>query len=201
MLKFVLASESPRRKKLLSSIGIKFVSTKHCYKEPKKIRTVSHPAKFVQHLALKKAQSVQKKFKDYIIISADTIVVLRKEFIGKPNNVSHAKQILSQLSGTKHKVYTAICLLYPKKNLKFCDYDVSTVYTRKLSKQEIEIFSKKHLDKAGAYAVQEKNDAFVKKIVGDYYNVVGFPIHLFLKLLLKMFEMVIKKVIMLSSNC
>ena len=190
LINFVLASESPRRKRLLSAIGIKFISTKHCYKEPTEIKTIKEPAKFVKHLAIKKAESVQKKFKDYIIISADTIVVLNKELIGKPDNVEHAKQILSKLSGTMHKVYTGICLLYPKKNLKFCDNDVSTVYTRKLSEKEIHDFSKKHLDKAGAYAVQEKNDAFVKKIDGDYYNVVGFPIKLFIKLLFKMYEQI-----------
>lgn len=187
-LKFVLASESPRRKELLSYLGIKFVSTKHFYNEPRKIKTISHPAKFVQHLAIKKAESVKKKFFDYIIISADTMVVLGKELIGKPKDVCEARKILSKLSGTKHKVYTGICLYYPIKNLKFCDYEVSTVYTRNLSKKEICDLSTKHLDKAGAYAVQEKNDRFVKKIVGDYYNVVGFPIKLFLKLLDKMIK-------------
>lgn len=186
LIKFVLASESPRRKKLLSSLGVKFVSTKHLYKEPTKIKTVSCPSNFVRLLATKKALSVKQKFKDFIIISADTIVVLNKELIGKPDNPEHAKKILTKLSGTRHKVYTGICLLYPKKNIKICDYEVSTVYTRKLSKEEIIKFSKKHLDKAGAYAVQEKNDAFVKKIDGDYYNVVGFPVKLFIVLLSKL---------------
>lgn len=192
MLKFVLASQSPRRKKILSTLGLKFVSVNHRYKEPKKIRIISCPKKFVQHLAIKKAESVKKMFKEKIIISADTIVVLNNEIIGKPNNVKHAQKILTKLSSTKHKVYTAICILYPKKNIKVCDSEVSTVYTRKLSDEEIIKISTKHLDKAGAYAVQEKNDAFVKKIVGDYYNVVGFPVELFLKLLSKTILKIIK---------
>ncbi|MFQ3675108.1 MAG: Maf family protein, partial [Endomicrobiia bacterium] len=187
-----LASESPRRSEILSKLGIKFISTKHLYNEPRIIKKVSSSAKFVKHLAIKKAQSVQKKFCNKIIISADTIVVLNKELIGKPRDVFHARKILKKLSGTKHKVYTGICLLYPKENLKFCGYEVSTVYTRKLSEEEIYDLSKKHLDKAGAYAVQEKDDAFVKKIVGDYYNVVGFPVKLFKKLFNKLLKEVKK---------
>ncbi len=184
--KIVLASESPRRKELLASFGVEFISTKHLYKEPIKLKAVSCPSRFVKFLSIKKAQSVSQKFKDFIIISADTIVVLNKEIIGKPKNVKNAEKILTKLSGTKHKVYTGMCLLYPKKKIRVCDYEVSTVYTRKISKEEIIKFSKKHLDKAGAYAVQEKEDLFVKKIDGDYYNVVGFPIRLFIKLFFKL---------------
>lgn len=187
-MQLILASESPRRKQILSSLGLKFICIKHLYKEPKKLKKISHPAEFVSHLALKKAQSVVKKFPDSIIISADTIVVLGNEIIGKPKNEKEAEEILTKLSGTKHKVYTGLCILWKNENICLCDYDVSTVYTRRLSKQEIEILSKKHLDKAGAYAIQEKKDAFVKKIVGDYYNVVGFPVELFIKLLSKVID-------------
>jgi septum formation protein len=185
MLKFILASNSSRRKQILSSLGIKFISVPHRYKEPK-IKNHHLPEKFVEEVAINKAKSLKKEYNDYVIISADTIVVLNNEIIGKPKDHKEAEEILIKLSNTKHRVYTGLCLYYPKKNLLFSDVEKSTVYTYKLEEEKIKELSKKHLDKAGAYAVQEKNDRFVKKIIGDYYNVVGFPVFKFLNLYKKL---------------
>ncbi|MEN3014032.1 MAG: nucleoside triphosphate pyrophosphatase [Endomicrobiia bacterium] len=182
MTKLVLASSSQRRKEILSLLGFNFSIDKHKFNEPK-VRFHNSPSKFVEKIAVEKAKSVAKFYKDKIIIAADTIVVLNgKEIIGKPQDELDAQNILRKLSGTKHEVLSGLCLIYPKKKLLLSGVEKSIVFTRKLSETEIRKISKKHLDKAGAYAVQEKKDRFVKKIIGDYYNVVGFPVFLFLKL-------------------
>lgn len=181
MLELVLVSSSARRVEILSMLGFKFSVYRHKFKEPK-IKNHPDPKKFVKDIAIKKAKSVANMLKNKIIVTADTIVVLKNEIIGKPKDVNDAVKILEKLSGTRHKVYTGVCIYYPAKKIILSGVESSTVYTNKLSKEKIKSIAAKHLDKAGAYAVQQKDDMFVKKIVGDYYNVVGFPIFLFLEL-------------------
>ena len=188
MNKLILASESPRRKELLRKAGVSF-SVLPSHIEEKTIKKMPHA--IVKDLALQKAIAVGKKLKDGIVIGADTIVVYKKHIIGKPKNNNEAIKILSTLSGTWHSVYTGIALFEPKTGRLMCSYDVSRVKIRKLTRQEIVGVSGKHLDKAGAYAVQEVEDAFVEKIVGDYNNVVGLPVKILAKML-KGFGVVIK---------
>jgi len=190
-LKIVLASSSDRRKEILSKLSFNFIVDNHTYDEPK-IKNHHNVKNFVKQVAEAKALSLKEKYKDAIIIGCDTIVVLNNEIIGKPKDDNEAEEILTKLSGTKHKVLSGLCLYYPKKNLKVSGVEESTVYTNKLTQQQIKNLAKKHLDKAGAYAVQEKNDKFVKKIVGDYYNVVGFPVKLFLKLYSKIVNKILQ---------
>jgi septum formation protein len=190
-LKIVLASSSDRRKEILSKLSFNFIVDNHTYDEPK-IKNHHNVKNFVKQVAEAKALSLKEKYKDAIIIGCDTIVVLNNEIIGKPKDVKEAEEILTKLSGTKHKVLSGLCLYYPKKNLIVSGVEESTVYTNKLTQQQIKNLAKKHLDKAGAYAVQEKNDKFVKKIVGDYYNVVGFPVKLFLKLYSKIVNKILQ---------
>lgn len=135
------------------------------------------PEKLVMKLALMKALAGAKNFSQGIAIGADTIVVNKGHIIGKPKNYTQAEKILKELSGTMHKVYTGVALVDCTNTArKSVDYEVSGTQMRKLSKDEIKLIAKKHLDKAGAYAVQEKNDLIIKKIYGDYFNVVGLPI-------------------------
>jgi septum formation protein len=190
-LKIVLASASDRRKEILSKLSFNFIVDNHTYDEPK-IKKHHNVKNFVKQIAEAKALSLKEKYKDAIIIGCDTIVVLNNEIIGKPKDVEEAEEILTKLSGTKHKVLSGLCLYYPKKNLIVSGVEESTVYTNELTQQQIKNLAKKHLDKAGAYAVQEKNDKFVKKIVGDYYNVVGFPVKLFLKLYSKIVNKILQ---------
>ena len=191
-LKLVLASSSERRIEILSKLGFKFITDNHSYDEPK-IKSHHDVKSFVRQVAEKKAFSLKEKYKnkDAIIISCDTIVVLNNEIIGKPKDEKDAEEILAKLSNTKHIVLSGLCLFYPKKNIVLSDVEESIVYTNELTKQQIKKLAKKHLDKAGAYAVQEKEDKFVKKIVGDYYNVVGFPVKLFLKLYSEMINKIL----------
>ena len=179
----VLASASPRRRQLMAEAGLKFkVMPSHCSESTKE--TV--PSKMVRELALRKAQATAKKLKSGLVIGSDTIVVLNGEIIGKPDNHAHAAEILGKLNGTWHKVYTGVAVIDAASGRQKIASRVSRVKMRKLDDEEVTRLSQKHLDKAGAYAVQETDDRFVERIIGDYTNVVGLPVETLLKLLKSM---------------
>jgi len=182
MKKIVLASASERRITLLKKWGLKFEILPSNIKEQIKFKK---PSAIVKDLSLQKAKAVQKQKKDSIIISADTVVVLHGNIIGKPKNKRHAIQILNELNGSRHKVYTGVTIISPERQEVF--YDVATVKMKKIKSEQIKFLSEKNLDKAGAYAVQDKQDNFVEKIYGDYYTVVGMPYYK-LKEKLKLFR-------------
>ncbi len=178
---FILASASPRRKILLKKAGYRFkivpshVSENHS----------NHlkPAALVKMLALKKAISISKRFPNEIVLGADTLVYVNQHLIGKPRSLKHAQRILQELSGAWQRVYTGVAVVWDGGKGKRCSAAVSYVKFRTLKREEIEQVSKKHLDKAGAYSIQEKGDDFVECLHGDYDNVVGLPIKLVKKLL------------------
>jgi septum formation protein len=172
MTRIILASASPRRSGLLKEWGLKFKVMPSLADESTKIKK---PSLVVKELALRKAFSISAKLKSGIVIGADTIVVLNGEIIGKPDGEKDAERILGKLNGTFHRVYSGIAVIDAGTGRRVVDYEVSKVKMRRISVSEVKRLSKKHLDKAGAYAIQEKSDAFVEKIEGDYFNVVGLP--------------------------
>ncbi|MGC8867794.1 MAG: Maf family protein [Elusimicrobiales bacterium] len=182
-MKIILASASPRRRKLLKDMGFRFkvippnVEEKTHYKRPHLI---------VCDLSRKKAISVATKHPNAAVIGVDTIVYCKGRIIGKPKNVFEAKRLLKIQSGRWQSVYTAITLAYLKKNIILTDYEKSICYMRKLSEKEISKIAPKHIDKAGGWAVQDKDDLLIKKIKGDFTNVVGFPVKIFKKLIKKL---------------
>ncbi|HBU69569.1 MAG TPA: septum formation protein Maf [Elusimicrobia bacterium] len=180
MRAIILASGSPRRIELLKKCGLKFkiIPSGACEETLKRM-----PSAIVRELALRKADFVAKNNPQAVVIGADTIVVLKGEIIGKPKHAKDAARILANLNGSYHRVYSGVALVCAGK--KTVEYAVSRVKMRRLSAGEIADFSHKHLDKAGAYAVQEKGDAFVEKIEGDYFNVVGLPMKLLKRMLKK----------------
>lgn len=172
-----LASKSPRRRKLLKQIGLNFKSFSVDLHE--EIFDGEHPITTVKRLSLHKLEEAQKKVKDAIIITADTIVVLDKEIIGKPKDEKDAAKILNKLSGRTHQVYTGFAILNQKTKKKIVTHERTYVTFRKLSKKEILDYIKtgSPMDKSGAYGIQDDFGAvFVEKIKGCYYNVVGLPI-------------------------
>ncbi|MBT8378770.1 MAG: septum formation protein Maf [Ignavibacteria bacterium] len=176
-LPIFLASKSPRRRKLLKQIGIKYKSFSVKLKE--EILDGEHPAACVERLAMEKMEIAKSKVKEGIIITADTIVVLNKQVIGKPKNKKEAEEFLSLLSGKTHAVYTGICVVNTITNSKKLDFEKTIVEFRKISKDEIKdyVSGGSPMDKAGAYGIQDDFGAvFVKKINGCYYNVVGLPL-------------------------
>jgi septum formation protein len=173
----ILASKSPRRRKLLKQIGLKFKSFSVDLHE--EILDGEHPIQTVKRLSLHKMEEAAKKVKDGILITADTIVVLDKEIIGKPKNEKDAFKILSKLSGRTHDVYTGFAILNMRTEQKIVSYAKTKVTFRKLTKTEILDYIKtgSPMDKAGAYGIQDDFGAvFVERIKGCYYNVVGLPI-------------------------
>jgi len=175
--KIFLASKSPRRRKLLKQLGIKFKSFSVDLHE--EIFDGEHPVKTVKRLALHKSEEATQKIKSGIVITADTIVVLDKEIIGKPKDRKDAFNILSKLSGRTHTVYTGFAVRNIDKDLLILDFEKTKVTFRKLLPKEIKdyIDSGSPMDKAGAYGIQDDFGAvFVLKIEGCYYNVVGLPL-------------------------
>lgn len=181
--KIILASASPRRRTLLKRLGLKFRVMPSNIDE--KIDLDIPPVKLAIKLALEKAKTVADKIKEGIVIGADTIVVVRGKLIGKPTSYQDAKRILRLLSGTTHKVITAITIINSKTNKKLIDYETTTVKIRKIKKDEIERFARLHPDKAGSYAAQEDNDTLIEKVEGDFSNMVGLPVEKLKRMLRK----------------
>ena len=180
--KIILASASPRRRELMKELGIDFIVVKSRVKE---VSGVGKPADIVKYNALKKAvfvsglKTVRKKYKDAVIIGADTIVVIEtkgsRRIIGKPKNRPDARRILGMLSGTTHSVYTGLAVKDLSSGRVITGYEKSRVTMRKLGRREMEKAVKRHMDKAGAYGIQEKGDRFVRMVKGPVDNVVGLP--------------------------
>lgn len=177
ILPIYLASKSPRRRKLLKLLGISFKSfTVDLHEE---ILDGEHPVQTVKRLAEHKSLLAVKRIKKGIVITADTIVVLNNEIIGKPKNRKDASQILSKLSGKTHQVYTGFVVFNTVSKKKVTGYERTLVTFKRLSKKEIDdyINTGSPMDKAGAYGIQDDFGAvFVKQINGCYYNVVGLPL-------------------------
>ena len=176
-LPLYLASSSPRRKKLLKQLNLQFKSFSVDLDE--EIFDGEHPIQTVKRLAEHKMTLAQRKVEEGIIITADTIVVLNKEVIGKPKNKKDAFKILKKLSGQTHKVYTGFAIVNTKTGNKVVDHEMTKVTFRELGDKEIKdyIETGSPMDKAGAYGYQDDFGAvFVENINGCYYNVVGLPL-------------------------
>lgn len=175
--KIILASNSPRRKELLSGLGL-----------PYEVRTLpdvdeSFPSTLTgeeipRHIAREKAEAYRKMMtSDELIITADTIVWLQGEVLGKPHDEEEAIQMLGKLSGKTHQVITGVCLMTTQRT--HCFSAVSEVRFANLTPQEIDYYVSNYhpLDKAGSYGVQEWiGYVAVESIVGSFYNVMGLPI-------------------------
>lgn len=172
----LLASASPRRAKLLHLLGISFQTVRPDVNEIASTGGTSSPAMVAIENARIKARSVQSE-PGQLILAADTIVVLGDTLFGKPEDDSDARRILTMLSGQTHSVITGICLR--AKDKERVDSAESRVTFRQLDDATIDayIHTGEPQDKAGAYAVQGQGASLVETVEGDYYNVVGLPLH------------------------
>ncbi|MBC5689673.1 septum formation inhibitor Maf [Mediterraneibacter sp. NSJ-55] len=184
MKKVILASSSPRRRELLAQIGIEFDVR---VSEQEEIYYSTVPEEIVKELALLKAEHVAENMQEEeragkVIIGADTVVVQDGRILGKPQGEKEAFRMLKELQGRSHEVYTGTALLYFEgKEKKTVNRAVKTnVYVHAMTEGEIQAYiaSGEPLDKAGAYGIQGKFAAFIERIEGDYYNVVGLPVSL-----------------------
>lgn len=184
MVHLILASGSPRRKKLLLQLGLTFEII------PSKIEEIiepdSKPDEIVKNLAFQKAFSVAENRSDCLVIAADTIVVLDNKILGQPSDTSEAIEMLHSLSGKNHEVYTGVALLRCNERAKIINevrfHERTKVSFATLTESEIMEYVRtgSPMDKAGAYGIQDdRGSLFISGIEGDFYNVVGFPLHKF----------------------
>ena len=174
-MKIILASNSPRRKELLGGLGVDF--------EVKVLKGVDEsypdtlPTKDVaEYIATEKA-AAYTVLEDELLITADTVVIVGQDILGKPEDAADACRMLRELSGKTHHVVTGVCLTTSKEQRRF---SVTTDVTfKQLSDAEIEHYVDKYkpFDKAGAYGIQEWIGYIgVTALNGSYYNVMGFPV-------------------------
>jgi len=158
-------------------MGLDFEAVVSDFEE--KIDAKLSPHKLAEKLSLGKAKSVAYKYNNAIIIAADTFVIFNEKIIGKPIDDKDAKRILRLLSGKGHSIITGFTILDTKVNRSVTKSVETKVTFKKLSDKEIDSYIKtgEPLDKAGAYGIQEKGGIFIKKIDGDYFNIVGLPIY------------------------
>lgn len=192
MADFILASGSPRRRELLSAIGLEFDVVVSDADESSVSKDTSIDI-YVQELALLKAAATAKdvlKRKDALIIAADTIVTLDKKILGKPQDEDDAFNMLKSLSGRAHEVYTGYCIMRVRDGFTVCDRVKTEVLFKELDDNLIRRYIKtgEPMDKAGAYGIQGKGALLAEKINGDYFNVVGLPVSALAKTLKKEFD-------------
>jgi septum formation protein len=183
MPEWILASASPRRKEILSRLGMKFHIDPCHILEPSR-KSKEKPSEYVVRLAGLKAGVAGKKYRSGLVIGADTIVVQNNELLGKPDDREDAKTMLKVLSGHWHEVLTGLCILDCDNGRSRADVSSSRVHFRRLTEADIAWYlgTGEYLDKAGAYAIQGYASLFIDRIEGCYFNIVGFPITLFERL-------------------
>ena len=174
-MKIILASNSPRRKELLGGLGVDF--------EVRVMKGVDEaypdtlPAKDVAEYITREKASVYDVADDELLITADTVVIVGDDILGKPKDADDAHRMLREISGRTHQVVTGVCLTTAKEQRSFSV--VTDVTFKQLSDEEIDFYIRNHrpYDKAGAYGIQEWIGYIgVTGLNGSYYNVMGFPV-------------------------
>ncbi len=178
MRKKVLASKSPRRREILENIGLKF-DIVICDTDESQVSKELEPQLYVRELSLIKAIAAARLCdKHTFVIGADTVVVYDGEILGKPKDREEAVCMLKKLSGKTHYVYTGITVVDTDDMHTVSEYEKTSVEFREITDREIEYYLDNFevTDKAGAYAIQEYAGTFVRRIEGDYFNIVGLPV-------------------------
>lgn len=174
MTKIILASNSPRRKKILTDLGLDFTVIPSNYKE--KLETDIFSYDLIEDLATQKACDVVRRVgNDEIVLGADTVVVLHNKILGKPKDKEDACRMLKELSAQTHMVVTSLCGINTKTNRAALLSTTSYVRFKELSDELINYYIEefKPLDKAGSYGIQELPDGILDKYEGSFENIVG----------------------------
>ena len=181
-MKLILASASPRRRELLTQVGVSFVIEVSDVDEV--LDDTLSPELQVQSLALQKAQAVAAQHKDGLVLGADTVVVDAGSLLGKPQNTEEAAEMLRSLSGKWHQVMTAVALVDANDTKhEWTSVEITNVKFRDLTEDDIAAYvaTGESMDKAGAYGIQGYGALLVERIEGCYNNVVGLPLQLVAK--------------------
>jgi septum formation protein len=185
--RIVLASSSPRRRELLSTLGLGF-DVIHPSSDETVLKNET-PEDFALRVSAEKASSVSRTLGDgVVVIGADTIVVVDGEILGKPGDGGEACSMLRKLSGKEHHVYTAFSIVRPKNEILHSEIVDTRVLVKTLAASEIEGYIKtgEPMDKAGAYGIQGIGSFMVGGFEGSYSNVVGLPVEELLAALKKL---------------
>ena len=177
--RIILASSSPRRKELLRLLGLNFEVDPGNYEERMDLNVP--PRTLARFLSRKKADAVAAKYRDAIVIAADTFILFRGRLMGKPHTEQEASRMLEALNGKTHSVITGFTVIDTTTGKRVSKSVETKVSFKRLAAAEIESYVKtgEPLDKAGAYAIQGLGSVIVRKIDGDYFNVIGLPLSSF----------------------
>ena len=178
--RIILASGSPRRKELLLQIGIvPEIIVSHVEERI----TSDVPSEVVMSLAEQKAVDVAKDMpEDAVVLGSDTVVAADGRILGKPKSHEEAYEMIKRLAGRSHQVYTGVCIVKKgtvgEEDTVVSFYDETDVNVSPMTEAEIREYadSEEPMDKAGAYGIQGRGALLVKRIEGDYYNVMGLPV-------------------------
>lgn len=175
----ILASKSPRRKRLFDLLGLKYKQIpSHIAEDPLDLSA----EEFVRYYSRQKVKEIAKDHSKSFIIGGDTIVLVNNKILGKPGDTREAEKFLKLLSQNEHTVVTGVSVYY--KNNFYSRISRTQVFFYKLNQKEIDeyIATNEPMDKAGAYGIQGYGSQFIKKIEGCYFNVMGFPVPLFYRM-------------------
>ncbi|HLC91603.1 MAG TPA: nucleoside triphosphate pyrophosphatase [Candidatus Saccharimonadales bacterium] len=176
MKKLVLASVSPSRKQILETLGVDFEICPSSYEEDMSLPL--KPQELAIHLSQGKAREVANKYKNAVIVAADSFAVYQNKLLGKPHTARKAREMLMMLSGQVHSFITGFTIIDTESKQEISEAIESKVYFRKLTKEEIDNYIAKEnvLEKAGAYSIQGLGMLLIDKVDGDYSNIRGLPV-------------------------
>jgi len=179
----ILASASPRREELLKQVGLSFDIVPGRVDE-EAVRA-SSPKQLVERLAYLKARSVSLQEPSLPVLGADTVVALGDKILGKPKSPRQALMMLACLQGKPHRVYTGVALVHGQRDRAAVGSEMTRVWMRPLTLDELKTYvaTGEPRGKAGSYAIQGRGGGLISRIEGCYFNVVGLPLALTVKML------------------
>lgn len=184
-MRIILASQSPRRRELLEMLGYPFEVK---VSEAEEKITSTNPAQVTEELSCQKAETVAEMIQEGLVIGADTVVSQDNKILGKPMDRQDAREMIQILQGRNHKVYTGVTVIERKagrevRRVTFSEETIVKVASMTSKEVEEYISLPEPYDKAGGYAIQGTFAKYIQGIEGDYFNVVGLPIHRLYKVL------------------
>lgn len=184
-MRIILASQSPRRRELLEMLGYPFEVK---VSEAEEKITSTNPAQVTEELSCQKAETVAEMIQEGLVIGADTVVSQDNKILGKPMDRQDAREMIQILQGRNHKVYTGVTVIERKagrevRRVTFSEETIVKVASMTSKEVEQYISLPEPYDKAGGYGIQGTFAKYIRGIEGDYFNVVGLPIHRLYKVL------------------
>jgi septum formation protein len=182
-MNLVLASSSPRRRDLLNVLSVPFTVVPASIEETP--LPAEDPERYAVRVAREKGVEVASRISHSVVLSADTVVTIDGEILGKPADETDAVRMLQKLSGRRHAVYTAVCLIDQPHTRMLQEVDRTDVWFDPITDSQIRDYVRREsvMDKAGAYAIQGYAGVYIPRIEGNYFNVMGLPLPLVHKLL------------------